>query len=172
MTYQRLGEHGFSITVETREPPPSPAPPVKRPPRAFDLAALLREPMAHPCVRFPMWAILPDGRPWALLDQAIAPILSRTEGPLYRLCIFCHTPTARYLGGTDSLGWGFGAMPAVVSKALRNGEMRTLQQLAGWTDVRFRYPENTIESATGCDGVTLYFDEDGRPSYDKGEDLL
>ena len=37
-----------------------------------------------------------------------------------------------------------------------------LQRLAGWTEVRFRHPEGTVEFATGCDGLRFFYDEEGR----------
>ena len=165
-----------SITYGIEEPPqPPPPPPAKRSPRSFDLAALLSEPLAHPCLRFPAWAVKSDGAAWPLLDRHIGDILALSNAPtLDRLAVFnqSHQNVAKILVGTNDLRFGFSGMPSEVSRALRGGEMRLLAQLAGWRGIRIRYPENTIASATGCDGVTLYFDENGRPSYDKGGDLL
>jgi len=61
-----------------------------------------------------------------------------------------------------SIHFGFADMPPEVVTALRGGEMRMLQGLAGWKEVRFRHPEGTIEYATGSDGLKYYYDEQGK----------
>ena len=155
--------HG-NRTISVPEPRPCPQSfPPKRPLRNFDLQELLRERIAHPCPRFPAWAILHDGRPWPLLDRHIRNVLAASaKQTLSRLSVFYHAGIAPLLTGTNDLRFGFSDMPSVVSQALRAGEMRMLQRLAGWVEIRFRFPESTLEFVTGCDGWRWYYDEEGR----------
>ena len=123
--------------------------------------AILAEPLEHLCPRFPLWAIPSDGRPWPLLDRHIWDILSLPCTRRHRLGVFYQAYVDRYLGGTGMLAWGFSDMPPEVARALRGGEMRTLQQLAGWVDIRFRL-DGTLESTAGCDGWRYLYDEEGK----------
>jgi hypothetical protein len=154
---------GRTITTAVLDIPPSRPTARRKPtPRAFDIAALLREPLAHPCPRFPAWALSADGRPWPLLDRHIGEIVARScEPEIHRLTIFNHALTAQYLTGATEMHYGFSEMPRDVREALRGGEMRALAQLAGWREISFG-AGGAIESVLGCDGLRLFFDEDGR----------
>lgn len=134
----------------------------KNAPRAFDINILFRERIQGPCPRFPVWSYRSDGKPWPMLDRSIGEILSRSAAPVIeRWTVFNHVGIAAYLTGTGELRYGFSDMPPEVCNALRAGEMRILQRLAGWTEIRFRFPENTLEFTKGCNGWTYYYDEAG-----------
>jgi hypothetical protein len=56
---------------------------------------------------------------------------------------------------------GFSNMPVEVATALRSGEMKYLQKLAGYTEVRFR-EDGSLLSTLDCDAWRKYYDEQGR----------
>ncbi|MGA2614966.1 MAG: hypothetical protein ABSG38_16130 [Spirochaetia bacterium] len=98
------------------------------------------------------------------IDLNIGAILRMSNpGYLNFEVIFNHSRIAEAITGRKgaSLGMGFALAPPEVLAALRSGEMRYLQKLAGYAEVRFR-PDGSLESTTAVDGWKKFYSEQSK----------
>jgi hypothetical protein len=117
----------------------------------------------HPIDRFPVWCYGEDGLPMPFTDSRIGDVMASANHGYLNFEIFYHAEIAKALTGNrmNTISMGLSRMPPEVSAALRSGEMRYLQKLAGYTEIRFRQ-DGTLESTLGCDGWRNLWDESGR----------
>jgi hypothetical protein len=136
---------------------------------------------ARPQFRFPLWATWssPDALFWLkdadlpalclhLQRQGIAPERSPLE--IHNL-LFVHWRKGLLTFWSFPRGpnedkfeirFGFEGMPPAVAASLHRGEMRKVQAICGWREIRFHEGTDTPAFGLGADGSEWFFGERGQ----------